>query len=81
MKGQLTIYFPNSVTGRIYSFVSYVTKVIDLKFLYYRGNNICVFTIIVKIMGYKMNQTDLGSNLSFVVYKPSDLRHISLLVD
>lgn len=34
IKGQITIYFPNSVTGKIYSF-----KATDLKYLYYRENN------------------------------------------
>lgn len=74
MKGQLTIYFPNSVIGRIYLFVSNVTKVIHLNFLYYKVNNICIFTTIVKTMGFKMNHTDLCSNFSFIVYKPSGFR-------
>ena len=74
MKGLLTIYFPNSVTERIYLFVSSVIKVIHLNFLYYKGNDICIFIIIVRTIGFKMNQTDLCSNFSFIVYKPSGFR-------
>lgn len=47
------MYFPNSVTGRTYSFIGDMTEVIDVEFLYYRGNITCIFTINVRSTSFR----------------------------